>query len=90
MLYERTALSKKPTPLIERELAALRTEDRFTPDLVFPFNELSPWSATCPSGPRCENRDCTRATVTPQAKKAVHSASGLSRFSQRTNTETEP
>ncbi len=35
MLYERTALSKKPTLLIEQELAALRTEDRLTPDLVF-------------------------------------------------------
>lgn len=35
MLYERTALSKKPTKLIEQELKALREEDRLTPDLVF-------------------------------------------------------
>jgi predicted nuclease of restriction endonuclease-like (RecB) superfamily len=35
MLYERTALSKKPALLIEQELATLRTEDRLTPDLVF-------------------------------------------------------
>jgi hypothetical protein len=35
MLYERTALSKKPELLIEQELAALRSEDRLTPDLVF-------------------------------------------------------
>ena len=35
MLYERTALSKKPSKLIERELKALRDEDRLTPDLVF-------------------------------------------------------
>lgn len=35
MLYERTALSKKPGQLIERELKALREEDRLTPDLVF-------------------------------------------------------
>lgn len=35
MLYERTALSKKPALLIEQELAVLRTEDRLTPDLVF-------------------------------------------------------
>jgi len=35
MLYERTALSKKPEQLIERELKALREEDRLTPDLVF-------------------------------------------------------
>jgi len=35
MLYERTALSKKPDALIRQELKALRTEDRMTPDLVF-------------------------------------------------------
>jgi predicted nuclease of restriction endonuclease-like (RecB) superfamily len=35
MLYERTALSKKPAKLIERELTALRTDDKVTPDLVF-------------------------------------------------------
>jgi len=35
MLYERTAISKKPEKLIEKDLAALREEDRLTPDLVF-------------------------------------------------------
>ena len=35
MLYERTALSKKPDKLIRRELDMLRKEDRLTPDLVF-------------------------------------------------------
>jgi len=35
MLFERTALSKKPEELARRELAALRDEDRMTPDLVF-------------------------------------------------------
>lgn len=35
MLYERTALSKKPDQLIREELAALRTDDKLTPDLVF-------------------------------------------------------
>jgi len=35
MLYERTALSKKSEKLIKQELAALRDEDRMTPDLVF-------------------------------------------------------
>ena len=35
MLFERTALSKKPEQLIRRELDALREEDRLTPDLVF-------------------------------------------------------
>jgi predicted nuclease of restriction endonuclease-like (RecB) superfamily len=35
MLFERTALSKKPDKLISRELKALREEDKLTPDLVF-------------------------------------------------------
>jgi len=35
MLFERTALSRKPAELAKKELAALRDEDRLTPDLVF-------------------------------------------------------
>lgn len=35
MLYERMALSKKPSQVIENELQALRETDRLTPDLVF-------------------------------------------------------
>jgi len=35
MLFERTALSKKPDELIRLELDGLRDEDRLTPDLVF-------------------------------------------------------
>jgi predicted nuclease of restriction endonuclease-like (RecB) superfamily len=35
MLFERTALSRKPAALARKELAALREEDRLTPDLVF-------------------------------------------------------
>jgi predicted nuclease of restriction endonuclease-like (RecB) superfamily len=35
MLFERTALSKKPAKLAAMELAKLRDEDRMTPDLVF-------------------------------------------------------
>ena len=35
MLYERTALSKKPAKLAALELKKLREEDRLTPDLVF-------------------------------------------------------
>jgi predicted nuclease of restriction endonuclease-like (RecB) superfamily len=35
MLYERTALSRKPDVLIREELSLLRGEDRLTPDLVF-------------------------------------------------------
>jgi predicted nuclease of restriction endonuclease-like (RecB) superfamily len=35
MLFERTALSRKPAKLAKMELAKLRNEDRITPDLVF-------------------------------------------------------
>jgi len=35
MLYERTAISKKPEEVAKAELAALRAEDRLTPGLVF-------------------------------------------------------
>ena len=35
MLFERTAISKKPEELIKTELAELRDEDRLTPDLIF-------------------------------------------------------
>jgi predicted nuclease of restriction endonuclease-like (RecB) superfamily len=35
MLFERTALSRKPDALAKKELAALREEDKLTPDLVF-------------------------------------------------------
>ncbi|MFH1051673.1 MAG: PDDEXK nuclease domain-containing protein [bacterium] len=35
MLFERTALSKKPEELVKNELALLRREDKMAPDLVF-------------------------------------------------------
>ena len=35
LLFERTALSKKPDDLIRHELHQLRAEDKLTPDLVF-------------------------------------------------------
>lgn len=35
MLYERTAISKKPDELIRHEIDLLREEDQLTPDLVF-------------------------------------------------------
>jgi predicted nuclease of restriction endonuclease-like (RecB) superfamily len=35
MLFERTALSRRPERLARQELAALRDEDRVSPDLVF-------------------------------------------------------
>jgi len=35
LLYERTALSKKPDEVIVRDITALREEDRISPDLVF-------------------------------------------------------
>ena len=35
LLFERTAISRKPAKLIEQELSALRAEDQLSPDLVF-------------------------------------------------------
>lgn len=35
MLFERTAISRKPAELASRELEALRKDDQLTPDLVF-------------------------------------------------------
>jgi predicted nuclease of restriction endonuclease-like (RecB) superfamily len=35
MLYERTAISKKPHEVVRQDIDALRKEDRLTPDLVF-------------------------------------------------------
>ena len=35
MLFERTALSRKPKELVRQELEALHEHDRVTPDLVF-------------------------------------------------------
>ena len=35
MLFERTAISKKPDQLIKQEIKGLREEDKLTPDLVF-------------------------------------------------------
>jgi predicted nuclease of restriction endonuclease-like (RecB) superfamily len=35
MLFERTALSKKPEELVALEMEALKKEDRLTPDLIF-------------------------------------------------------
>ena len=35
LLFERTAVSKKPDELIQQDITALREEDRLTPDMVF-------------------------------------------------------
>ena len=35
MLYERTAISRKPDELIVQELSLLQEENKLTPDLVF-------------------------------------------------------
>ena len=35
LLYERTAIAKKPDTLIAQDIAALRDEDQLTPDMVF-------------------------------------------------------
>ena len=43
MLYERTAISRKPEELARQELEALSEEDRMTPDLV--FRDLICWTS---------------------------------------------
>src|SRR5205807_10296142 len=35
MLYDRTAIARKPDEQVRQDLATLRAEDRLTPDLVF-------------------------------------------------------
>ena len=35
LVYERTAVSKQPEKIVRRELAAMRSEDRVSPELVF-------------------------------------------------------
>lgn len=35
MLYERTAIAKRPVPVIRREIRSLREKDKLSPDLVF-------------------------------------------------------
>ena len=35
LLFERTAISKKPAELVQKQLATLREKDQLTPDLVF-------------------------------------------------------
>lgn len=35
MLFERTAISRKPSGLVRRELKALREEEKLSPDMVF-------------------------------------------------------
>ncbi len=43
MLFERTALSRKPDELIQQEIALLREEDRLTPDMVLRDPYLLPF-----------------------------------------------
>lgn len=70
MLFERTALSKKPDKLIRAELDALRAEDKLTPDLA-----TSAWRHTgrdsCRVGLRNENsmrRSGTRGAAWPRSR----------------------
>src|SRR5438105_13158983 len=52
MLYERTAISKKPEKLIAQELKALREADTLTPNLV--FGDPSALVSPAPRSPYCE------------------------------------
>jgi hypothetical protein len=64
MLFERSALSKKPDQLIRQELDALRAEGRLTPDLVFQ-RPRTPRTARCGRSQEDARmtRPCERAEV---------------------------
>ena len=52
MLYERTALSRKPELTIAQELKDLRVENRMMPDLVFRDPYILDFCITCCKGKR--------------------------------------
>jgi hypothetical protein len=58
MLYERTALSKKPEALIRKELSALRDKDELSPALVFrdPYMRVRSPDRTCDRVAACRHR----------------------------------
>ncbi len=76
MLFERTALSRKPEKLIKQEIDALKTDDKVTPDLVFrdpyfldflslkdSYAEKDPGSGHSPRGAVCRSVGCIGANV---------------------------
>jgi hypothetical protein len=72
MIFERTALSKRPQALIERDLKALREEDRVTPDLIFRDPCISDGVAGTGTPPAtASRRDDSRPLTTGSA---LHSA----------------
>jgi hypothetical protein len=55
MLYERTALSRKPAKLVRQELNQLRDEDKVTPDLVFRDPYVLDFLGLKDTYPHCHN-----------------------------------
>jgi phosphatidylserine/phosphatidylglycerophosphate/cardiolipin synthase-like enzyme len=60
LLFERTAVAKKPEQLIEQDIAALRDEDRLTPDIVFRgpyFLDFLGLTELCSNDPVCAQHE---------------------------------
>ncbi len=70
MLYERTAISKKPEEVAKAELAALRSEDQLTPDLVF----RDPYILDFPASRIATSK---KTSKTPSCANSKHSSSNL-------------
>jgi len=63
LLFERTAVSKKPEELIRRNLDALQDEDRLTRDLVFRDPYFLDLQGFCPG--KSWRRNCTTPSTWP-------------------------
>ena len=78
MLFERTALSRKPAELAAMELTQLREEDKLTPDLVFrdPYIRVSSyWTSVMPKA---------------ELERKLHEAVRLARASLATRRPPDP
>ena len=60
MLFDRTAMSRKPEELVKQELAKLREGDTLTPDLVF-RDPYYPGTEEAHTNPTRQRGECLRA-----------------------------
>lgn len=85
MLYERTALSKKPDKLIAMELKKLREEDKLTPDRV--FRDRHPCGILLDQDP--SQRPAPQKTL-PSRSHRPRQPGGTKTGSERTRNELRP
>ena len=84
MLYERTAIGRKPGQLARKELSALRDKDQVTPDLVFrdPY-ESRPSTGVCCLGAALESKNASRSrSQIHHSDKSASSGDSLSNLAQ--------